>query len=81
MKITLKLSESLLSIYHAEGRALEENIIINSEHPLTIARILDKAGINHLLTPMVLIDEKLCKPAQLVKDDCVITLIGPLAGG
>ena len=81
MIITLKLSESLLSIYYAAGRPMAETIVMELAEPLTIAQILEQAGINQLLTPMVIIDDEVCKLTQLIEHSSVITLIGPLAGG
>jgi sulfur carrier protein ThiS len=81
MIITLKLSESLLSIYHAAGQHMAETIVMELTEPMTIAQILEQVGINPLLTPMVLVDEEMCKPTQLIEQNSAITLIGPLAGG
>jgi hypothetical protein len=81
MRITLELSESLLSIYNESGQALQESIVIESDIPLTIGHILAKAGINPLLAPMIVIDDVLRQKEHIVESDSVITLIGPLAGG
>jgi len=82
MKVTLKLSESLLSIYREMEIPLEETIVFYIEKPITLLSILLKVGINPLLTPMITIDNKrITSLNYLIENDEIITLIGPLAGG
>jgi len=81
MKITLRLSESLLSIYREKGGAPGEIIVIDVEEPATVAEIVELAGVNLLLAPLILLDGAACRPDAAVANDAVITLIGPLAGG
>ncbi|MDF2676192.1 MAG: hypothetical protein K0Q97_485 [Bacillota bacterium] len=82
MKITLRLSESLLSIYRETANPLNEVMVINLEEPTTLHSIIIKAGINPSLTPMIIINNKRISSLNLLIDnDEIITLIGPLAGG
>ena len=81
MLITLRLSESLLSIYRASGQELDETIVLALEGPLSIKEILESAGINPILTPLVLLGKQTYKLDHCLEQDTVITLIGPLAGG
>ncbi|WP_312811186.1 hypothetical protein [Sedimentibacter sp.] len=82
MKVTLKLSESLLSIYKETEKPLQEIMVLNLENPSTLREILIKADINPLMVPMIIIKNQRCKSLDyLIKNDETITLIGPLAGG
>jgi hypothetical protein len=85
--ITLRLSESLLSIFRDSGTPKEETktIIYRTEKGITVKEILTDQGINPLLVPMVVLDteagnNKIDKDTLLEKDS-VLTLYGPLAGG
>lgn len=82
MKITLRLSESLLSIYREMPNPLKEVIVLDLDKSTTLHSILIKAGINPSLTPMVIINNKRVSSLNLlIENDETITLIGPLAGG
>ncbi len=82
MKITLRLSESLLSIYRETSNPLQEVMVINLDEPTTLHSIIVKAGINPALVPMIIINNKRVSYLNiLVDNDETITLIGPLAGG
>ena len=82
MKVTLKISESLLAIHREGGRPLKETIEIEIEKPTNLLSILFGEGINPLLVPMVIINNKrLSSLDYLIEQDEVITLVGPLAGG
>lgn len=82
MKVTLKLSESLLSIYRETEKPLQEIMVLNLENPSTLREILIKADINPLMVPMIIIKNQRCQSLDyLIKNDETITLIGPLAGG
>lgn len=81
MKITLRLSESLLSIYRETDNPLEEEIVVNIDKPAKLRSILSLVGINPLLAPMIIIDNKNVSLDLLIEKNETITLIGPLAGG
>lgn len=82
MKITLRLSESLLSIYRETANPLKEVRVLNLDEPTKLHSILMKAGINPSLTPMIIINNKRVSSLDFLIDyDATITLIGPLAGG
>lgn len=82
MKITLRLSESLLSIYRETSNPLQEVMVINLYEPTTLHSIIVKVGINPALVPMIIINNKRVSYLNvLVDNDETITLIGPLAGG
>jgi len=82
MKVTLKLSESLLSIYKETEKPLQEIMVLNLENPSTLREILIKADINPLMAPMIIIKNQRCQSLDyLIENDETITLIGPLAGG
>ncbi|SCZ80275.1 MoaD/ThiS family protein [Acidaminobacter hydrogenoformans] len=82
MQITIKLSESLLSIYKTSGVEFEETFMIDTEGAVTIKEILNQAGISPMLTPMIIVNNKACSSLNEVIDEAsTITLIGPLAGG
>lgn len=82
MQITVKLSESLLSIYKTAGIDFEETFSLKSDMPLTIREILVKAEISPILTPMIIVNNKSCSSFnEVIVEDSTITLIGPLAGG
>jgi hypothetical protein len=82
MKITLRLSESLLSIYRETANPLNEVMVINLDEPTTLHSIIIKVGINPSLTPMIIINNKRISSLNLlIENDEIITLIGPLAGG
>jgi len=77
MKIKLKISNSLLTIY--KNLEEEKNIIIEGKK--TIREILHSIGVNPLLTPIVLIDNQKVSMEYEISKDIEITLIGPLMGG
>lgn len=82
MQITLKLSESLLSIYKTAGIDFKETFNLKSDYPLTIREILLRAEISPMLTPMIIVNNKSCSSFnEVIVEDSTITLIGPLAGG
>lgn len=82
MQITLKLSESLLSIYKTAGIDFEEIFNLESDNSLTIGEILLKAKISPMLTPMIIVNNRSCSSYnEVIAEDSTITLIGPLAGG
>lgn len=82
MQITLKLSESLLSIYKTAGIDFKETFNIMSDTPMTIRDILMNAEISPILTPMIIVNNKSCSSInEVIVEDSTITLIGPLAGG
>jgi len=77
MEIKLKISNSLLSIYNN----LEEEKTIIIEEVKTIGEILYIIGVNPLLTPIILIENKKVTINHEVSKNTEITLIGPLMGG
>lgn len=82
MKITLRISESLLSIYREMGNPLKATLELDLDKPATLNSILLKLGINPILVPMIIIDNKRVSSLDyLIKNDKTIILIGPLAGG
>ncbi|MZQ99209.1 MAG: hypothetical protein GT601_16200 [Acidaminobacter sp.] len=82
MQITIKLSESLLSIYKTAGIDFKETFNIMSDTPMTIRDILMNAEISPMLTPMIIVNNKSCSSInEVIVEDSTITLIGPLAGG
>ena len=81
MKISLRLSESLLSIYESAGQELDENIDLEFEGPLSVRQIIESAGINPMLTPLISVGGVTCGLGSVIRHDAEITLIGPLAGG
>lgn len=82
MQITMKMSESLLSIYKSSGKVFNETFVIESEASMTIKEIIMQAGISPMLTPMIMVNNKCCGSLnEVIVEDSTITLIGPLAGG
>ena len=81
INITLRLSESLLSIYRDSGNMMGEVVTITLMGPLSVHEILEHAGISSFLTPLISVDGQICSLNHIVNHDSVITLIGPLAGG
>ena len=81
MQITLRLSESLLSIYRSSGQNFDETITLELEGEPNINQILAHVGISPLLTPLISIEGRTCGLSHSLEKDTEITLIGPLAGG
>ncbi len=83
--ITLRLSESLLSIFRDTGSPRQETCEILVEPGTTVRQILAAQGISPLLVPMVgLATDKGSQRIDMdtaLDTDAVLTLHGPLAGG
>lgn len=81
VNITLRLSESLLSILKDINNPREERYSIQVERGTTIKEILVKDGISPLLAPLVTIDNIRVDIDIPMEMDNTITLYGPMAGG
>lgn len=81
MRITLRLSESLLSIYRASEKEFDETIVLDLDGSMSIRQVLQHVGINPILTPLISIEGQTYGLDHILEDSSVITLIGPLAGG
>lgn len=83
--ITLKLSESLLSIFRDAGTPKKETVRFKVNTGTTVLEILEGQGINPLLVPMAAVEtatgSKRIDRRTALKQDAVIILHGPLAGG
>ena len=82
IKVTLKLTESLLSIFKDMGKPLVETMEVYLDEPTTLRSIVSGIGINPILVPFVrLEDRRQLSLNYLVSNEETITLIGPIAGG
>lgn len=84
--ITLRLSESLLSIFRDAGTPMDETRQIRVETGTTVAQILAQQHINPLLVPMIGLDNGDGRQQRIdirtaLRTDAALTLHGPLAGG
>ncbi len=85
LTITLRLSESLLSIFRDTNSPKQETCEILVASGTTIRQILVSQGISPLLVPMV--GRATAQGSQridmdtVLDADAVLTLHGPLAGG
>ncbi|MFO7988427.1 MAG: hypothetical protein ACQEQ5_10365 [Thermodesulfobacteriota bacterium] len=79
--ITLKLSESLLSILRDMGCPKQETCRIRVEYGTSVRQVLIDQGISPLLVPMVFLDNRKVSVNKPLEADAVLTLHGPLAGG
>ncbi len=85
LTITLRLSESLLSIFRDTNSPKQETCEILVASGTTIQQILVAQGISPLLVPMV--GRATARGSQridmdtVLDADAVLTLHGPLAGG
>lgn len=85
LAITLRMSESLLSIYRDSGTPMKEIIRLKTEPGTTVLEVIAHQGISPLLVPMVAMTtqtgtKRIDKNTPLEKD-VELTLYGPLAGG
>lgn len=83
--ITLRLSESLLSIFRDQGTPIQETFQVKAEPGATVLEVIAAQGISPLLVPMVAMttqtgSNRIDKNTSLDKD-VELTLYGPLAGG
>ena len=81
ISITLRLSESLLSILKDAGNPKPGEFQVQVETGTTVRQILAVQGINPLLVPMITREGSKISPDTVLEEDAVITLYGPLAGG
>ncbi|MBF0201795.1 MAG: MoaD/ThiS family protein [Desulfamplus sp.] len=79
--ITLKLSQSLLSILQDAGIAHKETWPMEVENGTTVRQVLMDQRINPLLVPMIFQDNKKISLDTPIESDAVLILHGPLAGG
>ncbi|HCY88046.1 MAG TPA: hypothetical protein DHV36_23115 [Desulfobacteraceae bacterium] len=85
--ITLRLSESLLSIFRDAGAKKEETCRITVEKGTTVRTVLAAQAINPLLVPMAGFSKPDTREQQRIDLDTpltcdgTLTLYGPLAGG
>jgi hypothetical protein len=79
--ITLKLSESLLSILRDMGCPKQETCRIRVESGTSVRQVLIDQGISPLLVPMVFLDNRKISVDTPLETDGVLILHGPLAGG
>ncbi len=83
--ITLRLSESLLSIFRDTGSPRPDTAEISLASATTVKAVLLSQGINPLLVPMASFqtgkeNRRVEKETPLTTDG-ILTLYGPLAGG
>ncbi len=82
IRVTLKLTESLLSIFSDMGRPMEETMEVYLDEPATLRSIISGIGINPILVPFVRLENRRQLSLNyLVSNEETITLIGPIAGG
>lgn len=79
--ITLRLSESLLSILKDAGNPKTEIRRHQADKGATIRDVLVREGISPLLVPMITINNVRTPAGTVLESDTTVTLIGPLAGG
>ena len=79
--ITLKLSESLLSILRDAGRPGQPTCRIRVSPGIPVRQILIDQGISPLLVPLIFLDSRKISMDTPLEADGVLTLHGPLAGG
>jgi hypothetical protein len=79
--ITLKLSESLLSILRDMGCPKQETCRIRVETGTSVRQVLIDQGISPLLVPLIFLDNLKISMDTPLETDAVLTLHGPLAGG
>ena len=79
--ITLKLSESLLSILRDMGCPKQETCRIRVETGTSVRQVLIDEGISPLLVPLIFLDNLKISMDTSLETDAVLTLHGPLAGG
>ncbi|MBF0258878.1 MAG: hypothetical protein HQK62_08585 [Desulfamplus sp.] len=79
--ITLRLSQSLLSILNDVNNPKQETYSLQVKKGTTIKEILLKEGISPLLAPMVAVDSIRVDINTYLDTDKTITVYGPLAGG
>ncbi len=81
INVTLRFSESLLSILRDVNHPGSEAGEIRVETGATVRRLLRSLSINPLLVPMIVQDTRRIDVDTPLDRDCVLTLHGPLAGG
>ncbi|MEX1300720.1 MAG: hypothetical protein AB1Z16_01050 [Desulfotignum sp.] len=79
--ITVKLSESLLSILRDAGRPGQPTRRIRLHPGTPVRQILVDQGISPLLVPLIFLDSRKVPLDTPLEADGVLTLHGPLAGG
>ncbi|MFO7911730.1 MAG: hypothetical protein R6V15_06165 [Desulfotignum sp.] len=79
--LTLKISESLLSILKDTGCPKQETCRIRVEKNIPVRQVLLEQGISPLLVPMIFLDNRKVSVDTPLEADAVLTLHGPLAGG
>jgi hypothetical protein len=79
--ITLKLSESLLSILEDTGCPKQETCRIRVKKLTPVRQVLLEHGISPLLVPMIFLDNRKASVDTQLETDAILTLHGPLAGG
>ncbi len=85
INIKLRLSESLLSLFRDSGTPRNEIVLCRTEPGITVQEILADQNINPLLVPMVSVEtgngHQRINRDTVLREDVVLTLYGPLAGG
>jgi hypothetical protein len=79
--LTLKISESLLSILKDMGCPKKETCRLRVKKNTPVRQVLLEQGISPLLVPMIFLDNRKISVHTLLESDAVLTLHGPLAGG
>jgi hypothetical protein len=79
--ITVKLSESLLSILRDAGRPGLPACRIRVEAGTLVRQVLIDQGISPLLVPLIFLDNRKISVDTPLEADGILTLHGPLAGG
>ncbi len=79
--ITVKLSESLLSILRDAGRPGQPTCRIRVEAGTLVRQVLIDQGISPLLVPLIFLDNRKISVDTPLEADGILTLHGPLAGG
>jgi hypothetical protein len=79
--ITVKLSESLLSILRDAGRPGQPTCRIRVEAGTLVRQVLIDQGISPLLVPLIFLDNRKISIDTPLEADGILTLHGPLAGG
>ena len=79
--ITLKLSESLLSILRDAGCPRQQTCRLRVEKHTPVRQVLLAQGISPLLVSLIFLDNRKISVDTLLETNAVLTLHGPLAGG
>ena len=79
--LTLKMSESLLSILKDIGCPKQETCRLRVKKHTPVRQVLLAQGISPLLVPMIFLDNRKISMDTPLETDAVLTLHGPLAGG